>query len=282
MKVSVLTLVRGRSRHLANVIRGLENNSRLPDELVIVHMNEDALPQQSAHFPIRVETIRDPAALLPLAAARNHAAMSASGDALVFLDVDCIPAPALLDRYHKALLAHPEALHQGEVRYLPEDAKIDFSAPLQADALPHPLHAEYVNGQRVPYPLFWSLSFACTRATFMRIGRFDERYRGYGAEDTDFAFRAREADIPLYRSDALAFHQYHPSYSPPLNHFDSIIDNARVFKNRWGHWPMEGWLQAFAQRGLVTMTDNVLVVLRSPTADEIADSLTFPTTPAPD
>jgi GT2 family glycosyltransferase len=293
--LSVLTLVRGRSRHLANVIRGLEKSTRLPDELVIVHMNEDAAPQQSVHFPIRMKVIRDLEVPLPLAAARNLAATTALGDTLVFLDVDCIPAPELLERYHQALLAKPDALHQGEVRYLPADANANADAnagndsesdgktskdptvSLMLRALPHPLHAHYVDGQPIPYPLFWSLSFACRRTTFSHIGQFDERYRGYGAEDTDFAFRAREARVPLYRCDALAYHQYHASYSPPLNHFDSIVANARIFKTRWGHWPMEGWLNAFAQRGLLTLTDDDLIVLRHPCADEVAASITFPT-----
>lgn len=295
--LSVLTLVRGRGRHLANVIRGLETSTRCPDEFVIVHMNEAAATHHSTHFPIRITKIRDQDVLLPLAAARNLAATTALGDTLVFLDVDCIPASGLLDRYHHALLARPDALHQGEVRYLPADtdahADTDaetenkanagkvLSASQMKCAVPHPLHVPYVDGQSIPHPLFWSLNFACTRTTFNHIGGFDERYRGYGAEDTDFAFRAREADVPLFRSDALAFHQYHASYDPPLNHFDSIVANARVFKHRWGVWPMEGWLSAFAQRGLLKVADDDLIILRGPSADEVANSITFPTDLAP-
>ena len=38
------------------------------------------------------------------------------------------------------------------------------------------------------HELFWSLNFAVRRDTFLaRIGGFDEDYRGYGIEDTDFA-----------------------------------------------------------------------------------------------
>ena len=44
---------------------------------------------------------------------------------------------------------------------------------------------------------FWSLAFAVTPATHERIGGFDEGYAGYGAEDTDYAFRARAAGVGL-------------------------------------------------------------------------------------
>ena len=273
--LSVLTLVRGRSRHLTNLIRGLEQSDILPAELVIVHMNEAAVLHHSDRFPIRSLAVQDPDESLPLAASRNLAAACASSDAFVFLDVDCIPAPELLARYRQALLAHPEALHQGEVRYLPADAEADggLSEALALQALPHVLHAGYVDGQALPYPLFWSLNFACMRKTFHHIGRFDDRYKGYGAEDTDFAFRARSRSVPLLRSDALAFHQHHASYSPPMNHFDSIIYNARVFKAQWDIWPMEGWLQAFAQHGLISWDGETLSVVRAPSAGEIAACL---------
>ena len=47
-----------------------------------------------------------------------------------------------------------------------------------------------------------------------------------------------------------AFHQYHSTQDPPIQHLDDIISNATVFHHRWGFWPMQGWLDAFRGLGL--------------------------------
>jgi N-acetylglucosaminyl-diphospho-decaprenol L-rhamnosyltransferase len=51
--------------------------------------------------------------------------------------------------------------------------------------------------------------------------------------------------------DAAAFHQHHAVSSPPVEHVDDILRNAALFHDRWGDWPMTGWLAAFEELGLV-------------------------------
>jgi len=48
-----------------------------------------------------------------------------------------------------------------------------------------------------------------------------------------------------------AFHQYHPVSDPPVEHIDDILRNATLFHQRWGWWPMQGWLRDFENRGLI-------------------------------
>ena len=111
------------------------------------------------------------------------------------------------------------------------------------------------------YELFWSLNFAVTRQTWEEVGGFDESYVGYGAEDTDLGFRARALGVPAWMvCGAEAYHQHHGSAGPPREHLHSIVANARRFHDRWGQWPMEGWLQAFAEQGLVRWTDTELAI----------------------
>jgi GT2 family glycosyltransferase len=103
--------------------------------------------------------------------------------------------------------------------------------------------------------LFWSLSFAVTADTWLAVGGFEESYEGYGGEDTDFAFTARAAGVPLvWVGGAHAYHQYHPTSAPPWQHLDDILRNGRLFADRWGSWPMEGWLEAFAAAGAIEQT----------------------------
>ncbi|MFF7710041.1 galactosyltransferase-related protein [Pseudomonas sp. NPDC007930] len=274
--MNVITLVKGRQAQLLNLIQGLEQSLLAPEALWVVHMNEPAKIWSSARFPIYTRQVEGEGGALPLAAARNQALLIDPHAAWVFLDVDCIPDPHLMGQYRDALVVHPEALHLGQVMYLPEGAANGLWTPqaLLSVAALHPLAVHRPGpGLPVPYPLFWSLNFACMGALMARIGGFDPAYLGYGGEDTDFSFRAREQQVPLLDCAAVAMHQFHPSYDPPLNHFEAIVANSRLFYARWGSWPMEGWLGAFANLGLVEWGSSTLEVLRPPSAAEVEGAL---------
>lgn len=273
--MKVVTLVHGRGAHLANLIRGLESSGRVPEGLWIVHMNEAPGQLASDVFPIHTQRIDDPAGLR-LAKARNAIAVIDPSADWVFLDVDCIPAQDLLQHYEQGLAAQPEALHMGQVRYLPEGANAAgwTETGLYARGVEHPL-AQFRSGpgRALPHHLFWSLNFACRGDTFARIGGFDPDYQGYGGEDTDFAFRARREGVALIDSPAMAFHQYHPTYDPPLNHFADIVANARRFHSRWGVWPMEGWLRGFCDLGLLDWSDERVEIIQLPSARQVEQAL---------
>lgn len=200
---------------------------------------------------------------MALAAARNAGVARAVADGaelLVLLDADCIPGPQLLTRYRAAAGRHPGAVLCGPVTYLPEGAEFHTAQDLADATAPHPARPAPAPGEEIVAPpddarLFWSLSFALTADTWQRIGGFDESYQGYGGEDTDFGFRARQTGAPLvWVGGADAYHQHHPTSSPPWQHLDDILRNGRRFADRWGVWPMEGWLEAFAAAGAIHRT----------------------------
>jgi GT2 family glycosyltransferase len=193
---------------------------------------------------------------LPLARARNAGArhaLAAGAELLVFLDVDCIPGPRLLSRY--AAAAGEGALLCGPVAYLPPappGGYPDTGLDALADAHPaRPVPPEDRVLEGGDHTLFWTLSFAVTSATWERVGEFWEEYVGYGGEDTDYGQLARRAGVALHWvGGAWAYHQHHPTDSPPVQHLEDILRNGAIFHRRWGWWPMEGWLTAFAERGL--------------------------------
>ena len=168
-----------------------------------------------------------------------------------------MPGADLLDRYRAAALAHPDAVLAGPVTYLPPGSDASDRSALQRATAPHaarpnPPDRTTQMAAADEYPLFWSLSFAMTVATWQRIGGFDEAYEGYGGEDTDFAFTLRNRGVPLvWVGGAHAYHQHHPTSSPPWQHLDDILRNGARFAQRWGEWPMTGWLRAFAEEGAV-------------------------------
>ena len=242
MRTAVVTIAAGRRTHLAR------QRAALPAGMhhVVVAMRAE---EAGALRPLGgdVVALAGPADPLPLARARNVGAAHAlalGAQMLVFLDVDCVPGPRLLHRYAAAAEQAPGALLCGPVAYEPASA---------GPARPHParpLPPEDGLRRGGDHRLFWSLSFALTAATWARIGGFCEDYVGYGGEDTDFGQTARARGVDLvWVGGAWATHQHHDSAPPPQRHRAAILANARRFHDRWGWWPMEGWLAEIAATG---------------------------------
>jgi N-acetylglucosaminyl-diphospho-decaprenol L-rhamnosyltransferase len=233
-----------------------------PVRRIVVWLDADAPPPvpefagaELVHVPPGEQGMR-------LAAGRDRGAeraLAGGATLLVFLDADCLPGPSLLTRYRTAAAQHPSGLLCGPVTYLPEGVLPADAAALPALTAPHAARPAPPDGENVlgEHRLFWSLSFAVTAETWRAVGGFDEAYEGYGGEDTDFAYAARAAHVPLvWVGGAHAYHQHHPTSAPPWQHLDDILRNGRLFADRWGTWPMEGWLEAFAAAGAIEHTST--------------------------
>jgi GT2 family glycosyltransferase len=258
--VAVVTVVHGRHAHLRGQLDGLRRQTRLPDLLVVVAMDDPEVRAVVDEGPapagqVRHATLARRDGRLPLAAARNlgvATAVAAGAEHLVLLDVDCVPYPTLVERYADLLTTTAEADEPvvlcGGVAY--ECDPDEGPRPPRH----HPARPELPDDalrEVEDVTLFWSLSFALTARDFALVGGFDEQYAGYGAEDTDFGQRlARARGRLLFVGGAEAVHQYHPSPNPPVHHVADIVANANAFAATWGWWPMEGWLEQFRVRGL--------------------------------
>ena len=262
MRSAVITLLSGRHGHLSLQRRGLLAGTRQPDQYVVVAINDPAaasvldggLPEPD------VIQLSWPGRQLPLARARNlgaRRAISRGADLLIFLDVDCVPGTRMVQRYieYAGSQAGPGLLC-GPVAYLPPAPDQGYElASLASAGRPHPARpvppeeGALAGGD---HSLFWSLSFGLRASLWQHLGGFCERYTGYGAEDTDFGQLAASHRIGLtWVGGAWAYHQHHPTCDPPVQHLHDILRNAAIFRERWGWWPMSGWLQDFARQGLI-------------------------------
>lgn len=269
--VTVITVVSGRHTHLRAQRRGL-TASTAPVIHVVVSMDDPEVGDVVAETDIPtvvVDCPRDPDGRLPLARARNlgaRTATAAGGTPMVFLDVDCIPAPDMLSRYVEATATRPDDIHCGPVTYLPPGVPGDaWPADWAVHTDPHPARPAPPAGElwRVDDPdLFWSLSFALRPELFDRVGGFCTEYAGYGCEDTDFGATAAGLGVGMsWVGGADAYHQHHPVSRPPREHLGDIVSNSAVFHRRWGRWPMEGWLSAFESDGLIRRSDDGVITM---------------------
>lgn len=258
-QIAVVTIVAGRRAHLARQLEGLRRQRRTADQLVIVRMDGLAvdLGPDAAGTVTVVDVPVDPLhpQRLPLAAARNRGVWATDAETVVLLDVDCIPGAGLVAAYAQAETV--DGLLCGSVRYLEPDRPGPnwTESDLQAASAPHPARPAPGPGRLVRedrHELAWTTSLALRRDLFERVGGFDERFSGYGGEDTDFAVRARQAGLGVWWSDdAVAYHQHHASQNPPTQHLVDIVRNAGLFAELHGWYPMQGWLEEFRRRELI-------------------------------
>ena len=281
LAVSVVTIVSGRRGHLEALGRGVARSAHRAHELVVVAIDEDSDPlPEAGEVRVRMLGIASAGGPIPLAAARNLAIESAESEYVLLLDVDCIPSAGLIGAVAATLDAE-DAVAMAPVGYLPRGFAGPVSSELDDAALER--HARYLRtrprhpkrGEACDPRGLWSLAFAGRRSTLLeRIGGFDPAYAGYGGEDTDLGMRAHRAGVPLVWSGPdPAYHQHHRTLSPPAQHLEPILRNARLFHQRWGFWPMEGWLAAFEDRGWIEWKpdgDRVRL-LRLPTAGELSE-----------
>ncbi len=255
---TVVTIVRGRLDHLERQAWGLQRQDRPGFGWVVVRMGGpdvgDVVTQPGLDVTVVDLDVPD-GAPLPLAGARNAGVRAAGGGTVVLLDVDVVPAPDLVGCYADAV-ARTDGVVAGPVGYLPEGVpatRQDLAAMHDAarvhPARPVPADGELLAEER--WELLWTLSLAAPVELVARAGGFDERYVGYGGEDTDFAMRLRQAGARLHWvGGAWGYHQHHAEVGR-RDKVPDVVRNASLFRSTWGWWPMSGWLTELQRDGVV-------------------------------
>ncbi|HUT35511.1 MAG TPA: glycosyltransferase [Planctomycetota bacterium] len=183
----------------------------------------------------------------------NEGVRQSTGDLLVFLDSDCLPARDLVRTY--VTRAVPRAYYLGGVWKLTRDF-MERALASAAQAEPGPLLAEAAESHsqkpnarkrvRTRYwqsrlhalfglgkPRIWGGNFALSREVFEAVNGLDENFVGYGQEDSDFRDRlvmsgCRPVCLHL---KAVAYHLWHPLDMQARHEADGGRGN-RVYYNR--------------------------------------------------
>ena len=267
--ISVIITFHGRRKHLINTLRGLENGSLLPEEVILIEMGDKRTELPEFNFDIKYNLITNSRSnYLPMARARNAGAMLSQFETLAFLDVDCIPAENFIDGIKK-LRSRERAIYMGLPIYLNNDVDGLLSYEDLKKSQEHPGRPCFSNMCKTDdYGLFWSLCFFMDSTLFFELGGFDETYTGYGIEDTDLAWKCKHSNVDLYLTRFKVYHQPHAFQRPPLSNLDSIIRNCNHFYSKWKHWPMQKQLERFKQMGLIKWDKdqtNCIEILTLPT-----------------
>ncbi len=275
--LSVIIIFSGRHQHLINTLKNLATGTQLPDEVIIVEMAKTKLSLPNSILEIEHLLISDfkPSAL-PIAKARNLGAINAAFKTLVFLDVDCMPSKNFIEniRLQNEL---ERGIYMGKPLYLTKALESLKHDDISAHAIQHPsrpIISEILECD--DYGLFWSLCFFIDSVLFFELGGFDENYNGYGAEDTDFAWKCKAQNVRLYLTPFEVYHQQHSFYRPPLNNISAIANNSNYFYSKWGIWPMINHLKLFEQCGYIKWNperNEKIQLISMPNSEAISNAM---------
>ena len=235
MKISVIVSTYNRPGYLALVLNSLANQTS-PGEFEVViaddgGSNENKYViesfQKTSSTPIFHAWQEDIG--FRLAASRNNACRLSSGEYLVFLDGDCIPRKNFVEKHRKlaekgyfvtgtrVLLSKTfsQALENGVnslesdnyLKLLNHFANQDFNKLFSLFYLPVlPRKLGTFNWRKLR-----GCNFAVWRDDLFRINGFDERFKGWGFEDSDFAVRLINSGIKRKAGNfaVTVFHLHH-------------------------------------------------------------------------
>ncbi len=144
-------------------------------------------------------------------AASNAAARLAQYEVLIFLDGDQLASPELLAahldvhrRYGVVFVQGWYPLAQGYDRH---GASLMYERSLQRSVAP-------IDSAHATTPHIWSANISCRRESWDKIGGFDETFREYGGEDTDFGLRIAALGVQfIFEPRALSYHLHTVGYS---------------------------------------------------------------------
>jgi glycosyltransferase involved in cell wall biosynthesis len=234
--ISVIITSYNSSACLRLVLAALERQTDRAFEVIIADdgSNEQELASirqimASCHFPVQMVWQEDQG--FRAAKARNRAVVQAVGDYLVFLDGDCIARPDFIAQ-HRAL-AEPGYWVPGNRILLSKNFTQGLFTADQAEFCDHLLYWCYQRwrgacNRCLPlfrWPRSWGRKQCLTRwqgaktcnlgvwkQDFLGVNGFDERYQGWGYEDSDFVIRLIRSSI--YRKSGRfaipVFHCWHP------------------------------------------------------------------------
>ena len=234
-KVALLITTYNRPDTLNCLLASVAKQSRLPDEVTICDDGSDPstagiIASWSRQLPIC--HVWCPDTNFRAALTRNLGILKSRAELLVFVDGDCLLPPCFVENHLK--LAEPGYLISGGRHLLSEEqTKSVLSGSLAFSVVFD--NWKFSSWPRSPLrdfsPKNWESVRTCNlsvhREDALRIAGLDERYVGWGREDSDFVVRLIHSGVKI-RSGRLAAcvaHLYHPEIPR-----DQLSVNDKIFR----------------------------------------------------
>jgi glycosyltransferase involved in cell wall biosynthesis len=193
--VSLVVPSRGGAGRLPVLLEHLERQTHNDWEVVVVldgdvDGSEEVLTAWAGRVPLRTVVFAENRGR-PAALNAGHAA--AAGTVLVRCDDDLAPGPDYVRRHAAAHEAGPVGVVGMCRNVFPETTYARVYGRLAYERFRKGAHTSAPDGRW----RYWGGNVSVDRATWERVGPYDEGYRGYGWEDVDWGYRLHRAGVRI-------------------------------------------------------------------------------------
>lgn len=244
-KISLIIAVYNRVHLLRKSLMALNNQSILPDELILSDDGSDediigGIQDIVKNFSFPVKIVRQAHKGFRLARCRNNSVRASNGDFLIFFDQDVIHTKDYLKTFinHKKskrfLTAYPIRLSEEQSEKITEDCIINYDfhkylLPEQKNKIKNQFVKDYISfiGQKLLFvkrkPKLRGGFCAINREDYLNVNGYDEKFVGWGNEDDDIRRR-------LYKSGVSGYNPFLKEYPIHLYHEPFHQNGKRVNK----------------------------------------------------
>jgi glycosyltransferase involved in cell wall biosynthesis len=214
-KITVVIPTYNRAQGLPKTLEHILNQS-VPREMYRVIVVDNRSKDQTAQV-MKSITEKNPTVSYAFqerpgaAPTRNEGVRRATTPLVLFIDDDILSTPTLIEEHLKghegrkcSVLGHLEVSWATSsdpfLRYLKESEDQNTF--------------RFLDPYQVSYKYFYTGNVSCRREALLKVGGFDEGFTVYGVEDVDLGYRLEMyGERMIYRKAALAYHDYHPTYT---------------------------------------------------------------------
>lgn len=220
--ISVVIPVHNSEKTLDRCITALLRSGFDTNELEIIIVDDcsiDGSPRIAARYPVKLLRLKQNSGA---AVARNYGSAHAAGDILFFIDSDVFVEPDVL-RKIDAIFRNNTDVDAVVGAYLPRQPNDDFYSLYQTAFT-------YYNHENCPEGAihwFWGACGAIRAAVFHEIGRFNETYRGAGAEDIEIGYDLSDGGYRIVLDKSIHVVHCH------AHTFGSIMRNNLKKSSEW-------------------------------------------------
>ncbi len=223
---------------ISELLISLMNQSVKPDEIIVVDSSTDRTPAIVLGFPVKL--IRTPAN--GANSARNTGVKNSAGDIVAFIDGDCKADMDWIKYITQGFDNENIACVGGSVKTLNLDTFFGLYGKLSWI----PLMPEYKNNYTINDTNFLkrkpvSANMAVAKEIFVKIGYFDENYKG-GYEEFDYEYRVVKSgyDI-LCTGEAIVEHKHRETFSSLVNQYYLYGLGSGRFCRKYPHASFTKW-----------------------------------------
>jgi glycosyltransferase involved in cell wall biosynthesis len=218
IEVSVIIPVRNQKDILMAALNSLRQQIKQPRVFEIVVCDDGSTDGvgdmiKRLRFPIFFKYFANNPSL-GRAANRNLGFERSSGQHLIFIDGDMIPAPSFIDSILTDI--NQDIVVLGDVKP-PTGEKL---APFDNYLYTRGRYNQSYHSTNIPARMFTSNNFYINRELFARVGGFDSAFQGWGGEDIDFGLRLEALGIPIkIAKEAITYHHHKKTLSASTREF---------------------------------------------------------------